>query len=184
MAALWWSVSGCLYLWCAQKPCRRLALISCASCSSVLGEAVAPGRGWLLQVFINKQHFNKHVRALSRVVSSRNAEAVRHTGGGGACCGRQKARSFTEQAGFCFVFFILSNPYEVLSVPKILFACTCRLNTWQNICWCQCNFTSELPFILSTLLWILCRCVLWLRYCNCHPEGTVFVIVPCCIKLN
>lgn len=105
MAALWWSVSGCLYLWCAQKPCRRLALISCASCSSVLGEAVAPGRGRLLQVFINKQHFNKHVRALSRVVSSRNAEAVRHTGGGGACCGRQKARSFTEQAGFFFFFF-------------------------------------------------------------------------------
>lgn len=106
MAALWWSVSGCLYLWCAQKPCRRLALISCASCSSVLGEAVAPGRGRLLQVFINKQHFNKHVRALSRVVSSRNAEAVRHTGGGGACCGRQKARSFTEQAGFFCCFFL------------------------------------------------------------------------------
>ncbi|XP_028281829.1 E3 ubiquitin-protein ligase E3D [Parambassis ranga] len=26
-----------------KKPCRRIALISCASCSSVLGEAVAPG---------------------------------------------------------------------------------------------------------------------------------------------
>ncbi|PWA32374.1 hypothetical protein CCH79_00012032 [Gambusia affinis] len=26
-----------------KKPCRRLALVSCASCSSVLGEAVAPG---------------------------------------------------------------------------------------------------------------------------------------------
>lgn len=27
-----------------QKPCRRLALISCKSCSLVLGEAVAPGK--------------------------------------------------------------------------------------------------------------------------------------------
>lgn len=183
MAALWWSVSGCFYLWCAQKPCRRLALISCASCSSVLGEAVTPGRGRFLEVFINKQHFKKHVRALSPVVSSRNAEAVRHTGGGGACCGRQKARSFTEQVGFCFFSFQIHTRDCRCQRSCSRAHCLCQLNTWQNICWCQCNFTSELPFILATLLWILCRCVVWLRYCSCHPEGTV-VIVPCCIKLN
>uniref|UniRef100_A0A096LTY3 E3 ubiquitin-protein ligase E3D n=1 Tax=Poecilia formosa TaxID=48698 RepID=A0A096LTY3_POEFO len=35
--------AGCDHTLTQEKPCHRLALVSCASCSSVLGEAVAPG---------------------------------------------------------------------------------------------------------------------------------------------
>lgn len=39
---LWW-LTFCFVSWYDQKTCRRVTLISCKSCSSVLGEAVAPG---------------------------------------------------------------------------------------------------------------------------------------------
>ena len=40
------------------------------------------------------------IRASPFSLSYRDAETVHHTGGGGARSGRQRARSFSEQAGF------------------------------------------------------------------------------------
>lgn len=77
-----------------QKTCRRVALVSCKSCSSVLGEAVAPGIHHFKLIFINSHNFNCVYDPFS-VESPRDPETVHHPGGSGAGCGRQRARSFT-----------------------------------------------------------------------------------------
>lgn len=93
--------SFCLQLRYRQKTCRRLALVSCKSCSSGVGEAVSPGMPFLDRCsgFWNERLIFFFFFSLFLCI--RDVEAVHHTGGCGARWGGQESRGFTQQAGFC-----------------------------------------------------------------------------------
>lgn len=52
-------------------------------------------------IFRRSHGFHRWIWAFFSIVSFRGPETVHHTGGGGVCSGRQEARGYTQQAGFC-----------------------------------------------------------------------------------